>query len=283
MTPTSLFLKKIGYPLTGLISVNAKMMLLSRRVAAPLIIALIPVLLVLIMRIVVFIFSGKEEFHTGDPFEIYSVMCATMYLQFIVPMLALLRGITTFSEEVREKTITFLFLRPMPRWVLATGKYLGSLVTMTVLLASSMILVFLTLGSMPGADIIRGDMPVLLKDICILSLGVAAYGAVMMFIGSYFRRSLMIGIMLIFVWDAFAAYIPGFAHKLTIKFYLQCIFPHQEARTTINVVKAFLSNHVPVSETYAVMTLLLIIVSAIGLTTLALKHREYVGEGVDNE
>ena len=283
MNQTPNFLKQVYYPLTGLISVNAKMMLLSRKVAAPLIIALIPVLLVFVMRIIVFIFSGKEEFHTGDPFEIYSVMCASMYLQFIVPMLALLRGITTFSEETREKTITFLFLRPVPRTVLATGKYLGSLVTMTVLLAMSMTLVFIILGSMPGADIIQGDFPVLVKDISILTLGLAAYGAVLMFVGAYFRRSLLIGIMLVFVWDAFAAYIPGFAHRLTIKFYVQCIFPHQEARTTINVVKSLLTNHEPVSGINAVTTLLLIIISAIALTALALKLREYAGEGTDNE
>jgi ABC-type transport system involved in multi-copper enzyme maturation permease subunit len=278
MKPNRSLLTKIGYPLTALITTNVRMQLFTRRIIPPLIIVAIPFTLVFVMRVIFWIFSAKQEFNADTPFDIYSALCASAYLQFVVPMLALLRGLTVFSEEKKEKTITYLFLRPLPRWVLASGKYLGSLFTMCVLLAGSMIGAFLVLGSLPESNLLQGDIPVLLTDIGTLSLGLAAYGSVMMAIGTYFRKSLLIGIFLIFIWDPFAAYIPGFAHKFTIKYYLQCIFPHQESRDLISV---FLTNHIPVSSMQAYAILAVIILTSLALTTLVLQHKEFVGEGGD--
>ena len=118
---------------------------------------------------------------------------------------------------------------------------------------------------------IFGDFATLVKDTWVLCLGLAVYGAVMMLIGTYFKRSLMIGIFLIFVWDAFAAYIPGTAHKLTIKHYLQSIFPHDKTETGI---KALLSDNVPSSMTVSLTTLGVTIAVCVVLTTLAFQFKQ---------
>jgi ABC-type transport system involved in multi-copper enzyme maturation permease subunit len=278
MKQATTFSNSIGYPLTALITTNTRAFLFTSKVIAPLIIAALPVLLVAVMRIVFWIFSQWEDMHIGDRFEIYSVISATIFLQFIVPLLALLRGLTIFSEEKRERTITYLFLRPIPRTVLALGKFLGAIIPMMILLALSMAGVFMILGTFPDTDIIQYDTPVLIKDIWILCLGLAAYAGVMMLIGTYFKRSLLIGIFLIFVWDAFASYIPGFAHRLTVKYYIQSIFPHQETR---NMVSKILVTHSQISVAAAYITLIGIIAVCIALTTYILKHREFIGEGAD--
>ncbi|MBD3265721.1 ABC transporter permease subunit [bacterium] len=272
------FQTTIGYPLTALVTTNFRTALGTGRIFAPLIIVLLPVVIVGVMRVVYFFLSQWQDIQIGDRFTIYSVMCATIFLQFIVPLLALLRGMTIFAEEKKQRTITYLFLRPVPRPVLSAGKFIGSMAAMCLLLAMSITAVFLILGSFPETDIIRYDYPVLLNDIWILCLGLLAYGSVMMFIGTYFKRYLLFGIILIFVWDAFASYIPGFAHRLTVKYYLQCIFPHQEAR---DIVQKILVNHTMVSETNAILTLVGITLAGILLTALVLKLKEFIGEGMD--
>ncbi|MDX9753583.1 MAG: ABC transporter permease, partial [bacterium] len=204
------FYETIGYPYTALVTTTFRMTLLGRKVIPPLVIALIPLAPVLIMRVLYFLFASRHEFHIGDPFEIYSGICAVMHLQFVVPMMALMRGMTIFSEEKKERTITYLFLRPVPRSVLAAGKYTGSLLSLIVLLSFSLVSVFGILGTFPNTDMITGDFGVLLKDIAVLSLGLAAYAAVLMVVGTFFKHSLLISIFLVFMWDSAAAYIPGF-------------------------------------------------------------------------
>lgn len=264
--------KRILYPLTALIAVNTQMALLTRKVVFPSLIVLFPVSLIVIWRILYLIWgppgSSPQE---SDPYVTYSILCVSMFLQFIVPMLGLLKGMSTFTEEIEEGTLMFLRLRPVPRSVIILGKYLSFVVSTGILLTFSLWTCYILLSSIPGSDMFWGDFTTLVKDTWVLCLGVASYGAVMMLIGTYFKRSLMYGIFLIFVWDAFAAYIPGSAHKLTIKHYLQSIFPHEKTETGI---AAMLSDNVPSSMSVSLTTLGLTIATCVVLTTLAFQLKQ---------
>ncbi|MEW6237886.1 MAG: ABC transporter permease [Candidatus Omnitrophota bacterium] len=282
MNPSTVFLSRVSYPLSALITINLRMTLLRRKILFPAIVALIPLFPVLFWRLIVAIYGFPPSKSGGDPFNIYTLCSASMFMQFVVPLLSLLRGLSVMSEEVDEGTLIFLRLRPIPRTVIVLGKFMAYVLSVVILTGISLTAVYLILGSMPGADMILSEYRVLLRDMRIFALGLASYGAVMMLVGIFFKHSLKVGAFLLFVWDAFAAYIPGTAHKLTIKHYLQSIFPRQDfasggGNDVKEIMIALLSEHKPSSATVSIVTLLGIIAASIVLTVLALKYKEFKG------
>ena len=77
-------------------------------------------------------------------FGIFGVMIWMLFLRFIVPVLGVFYGTALMADEVEDKTITYLFTRPIPRGAVLVGKYLAYLAcTFLVVLPSVMIVYFL--------------------------------------------------------------------------------------------------------------------------------------------
>ena len=77
-------------------------------------------------------------------FGIFGVMIWMLFLRFIVPVLGVFYGTALMADEVEDKTITYLFTRPIPRGAVLVGKYLAYLAcTLLVVLPSVMIVYFL--------------------------------------------------------------------------------------------------------------------------------------------
>jgi hypothetical protein len=66
----------------------------------------------------------------------------------------------------------------------------------------------------------------LLKDLALLALGLAVYGALFAFVGAKFKRPLLVGLIFIFGWEQAALVFPGYMRKFTVAFYLQGLVPH---------------------------------------------------------
>ena len=56
------------------------------------------------------------------------MMIWLLYIRFIVPVLGVFYGTALIADEVDDKTITYLFTRPIPRSAVLLGKYLAYLV-----------------------------------------------------------------------------------------------------------------------------------------------------------
>ena len=264
---------RIVYPLTALVTTNTRMTLLSSKILFPCAIAIVPLALVILLRVLWAILGTPVNANpeSTDPYFIYSMICAMLYMQLVIPLLALLKGMGTFTEEIEEGTLMFLRLRPVPRLVIIAGKYLAFVFSIGILLVFSLWASYIVLSTIPEAEMFWGDLKVLIKDTWVLMLGLAAYGSVMMLVGTYFKHRIMIGIFLLFVWDAWAAFIPGSAHKFTIKHYLQSIFPHEKKQT---ILETLFSNNTPSPFGVSLLILFGIIVFCIVLTSLAFQVKQ---------
>ena len=60
--------------------------------------------------------------------SIFGVMIWMLYVRFIVPVLGVFYGTALMADEVEDKTLTYLFTRPVPRGAVLLGKYLAYLV-----------------------------------------------------------------------------------------------------------------------------------------------------------
>ena len=117
-----------------------------------------------------------------------------------MPVLGVFYGTSLIADEVEDKTITYLFTRPIPRGAVLIGKYLG----------------------LPGVHRARraavGDARLLpdradrrgslrrpsraaVKDLVLLALGLAAYGALFAPSGPWIKRPLLVGLVFAFGWE----------------------------------------------------------------------------------
>src|SRR5206468_11725320 len=101
---------------------------------------------------------------------IFGLMIWLLYIRFIVPVLGVFYGTSLIADEVDDKTITYLFTRPIPRSAVLLGKYLAYLVCTTLLVLPSVMLVFFLIVPIGGTTIAGGFLP-LLGDLASLAIG----------------------------------------------------------------------------------------------------------------
>jgi ABC-type transport system involved in multi-copper enzyme maturation permease subunit len=155
---------------------------------------------------------------------IFGLMIWIFYLRFTVPVLGVFYGTSLIADEVDDKTITYLFTRPIPRGAVLIGKYLAYLACTVMVVLPSVVLVYLFIVPMRGS--LGGSFLDLLKDLVLLALGLAVYGALFAFVGAKFKRPLLIGLIFIFGWEQAALAFPGYLKRFTVAYYLQGLVPH---------------------------------------------------------
>jgi ABC-type transport system involved in multi-copper enzyme maturation permease subunit len=200
-------------------------MLWSRRTVFMALVVGGPVLLAVIVKVVEMF--GMSALRINNQrvagFGIFGVMMWMLFLRFIVPVLGVFYGTALMADEVEDKTITYLFTRPIPRGAVLVGKFLAYLAcTLLVVLPSVMIVYFLLV---PFSQL-PATFGSLLVDLGLLALGLAVYGGVFAFVGAFFKRPLVIGLVFAFGWEQFVLALPGSLKQLTIAYYLQALVPH---------------------------------------------------------
>ncbi|MEW6320820.1 MAG: ABC transporter permease [Acidobacteriota bacterium] len=251
-------------------------MLWSRRTIFMALVVGGPVLLAVIMRIVEAfgLPALRVNGQRVQGMQVFGVMIWMLFLRFIVPVLGVFYGTALMADEVEDKTITYLFTRPIPRGAVLVGKYLAYLVcTALVVLPSVMIVYFLVVpfGQIPGT------FRHLVTDLGLLGLGLAAYGAVFAFVGAAFKRPLVIGLVFAFGWEQVALALPGYLKQFTLAFYLQALVPHAMPQEGVVSLLQGLFREAPGAWT-AMGWLAVYVVSFLYLAARVVERREYVLE-----
>jgi hypothetical protein len=207
---------------------------------------------------------------------VFSGMIWLLYLRFIVPVLGVFYGTALIADEVDDKTITYLFVRPIPRGAVLTGKYLAYLVTTVCVVLPSVVLLYLLVVPL-GHGSLAASFPALLKDLGLLGVGLAAYGALFAFIGAYFKYPLVTGLLFAFGWEQLALLLPGYLRRLTIAYYLQSLVPHSMPQEGLGSALQALFREVP-PVWVSLVWLAGYVVVFIALAAHTVERREYVLE-----
>jgi ABC-type transport system involved in multi-copper enzyme maturation permease subunit len=211
----------------------------------------------------------------GGP-AMFGGMVWLLYVRFVVPVLGAFYGTALVADEVEDRTITYLFTRPIARGSIVVGKYLAYLACTTLVVLPSVVAVYLLMTPIGGGSI-GETFPSLLKDLGLLALGLAVYGAVFAFIGARVPRPLVAGLVLVFGWEQVALIVPGYLRRFTVAYYLQSLVPHaMPADDTMTAIQSLFSQ--PPSAESSIMWLLAILIVSLWLATRALETREYVLE-----
>jgi ABC-2 type transport system permease protein len=211
----------------------------------------------------------------GGP-SIFGMMIWLLYVRFIVPVLGVFYGTALIADEVDDKTITYLFTRPIPRGAVLIGKYLAYLACTVLLILPTVMIVFFLIVPL-GNGSVGEAFPSLLTDLGMIALGLAAYGAVFALVGARLKRPLVIGLVFAFGWEPTVMLLPGYLKRLTVAYYVQALVPHAmpEDSTLGAILQVF--NEVP-PVAVSLSALAIITGVALWLAARTVETREYVLE-----
>src|SRR5580765_3756868 len=176
-------------------------MLWSRRSVFMGLVVGLPVLFALILRVLQTMGAAPLTVNNNavtGPF-IFGLMMWAFFLRFIVPVLGVFYGTALIADEVEDKTITYLFTRPIPRGAVVLGKYLAYLACTVFVVLPSVVLVWLLV--IPSNGSLASNFTDMAKDLVLLSVGLAIYGATFAFVGTALKRPLLIGLVFVFGWE----------------------------------------------------------------------------------
>jgi ABC-2 type transport system permease protein len=236
----------------------------------------LPVVIAIIVRSVTFLIGNNARVD-NIPISggaLFGAMIWLLYLRFIVPILAVFYGTSLMADEVEDKTITYLFTRPIPRGAVMMGKYLAYLAcTILVVLASVVIVYFLVVPINGGS--IAGSFIDLVKDLILLAVGLMTYGALFSWVGAQFKKPLLTGLIFIFGWEQAALAFPGYLKRFTIIYYLQAIVPHaMPSDDLLGMLQSLMRETVPISTVIIAVTLITVVF--LGWAIRVVGRREYV-------
>lgn len=207
---------------------------------------------------------------------IFGMMIWLLYIRFIVPVLGIFYGTALIADEVDDKTITYLFTRPIPRGAVLLGKYLAYLVCTVLLVLPSVVLVYFLIVPTGGGSIAEA-FPSLVTDLGMLAVGLASYGAVFALVGTRLKRPLVVGLVFAFGWEPAVLLFPGYLKRATVAYYMQALVKHEMPQDSAMSVLMQVFHEVP-----SVPVSLLCLGAIIGLTLWfagrAVEQREYVLE-----
>jgi ABC-2 type transport system permease protein len=206
---------------------------------------------------------------------IFGLIVWLLYIRFIVPVLGVFYGTALIADEVEDKTITYLFTRPIPRGAVLVGKYLAFLVCTALLVLPSAVIVYFVLSPIGGGGI-GEQVPALLADLGMLAVGLTAYGALFAFVGARVKRPLVVGLVFTFGWEPGILIFPGYLKRASVAFYLQALVPHampSEESVVSGILQLF--NEIPPLAT-SLASLAGITVVALWLASRATRTREFV-------
>src|SRR5688572_16526776 len=222
-------------------------MLWSRRTIFMVLVVGGPVILALVVRILDSF--GMPALRVSNQrvggMGVFGIVIWMLFLRFVIPILGVFYGTALMADEVEDKTITYLFTRPVPRGAILVGKYLAYLAcTSLVVLPSVMLVYFLLIR----VNEIPATFMQLVTDLGLLFVGLAVYGGLFAFIGAFFKRPLVIGLVFVMGWEQTAMALPGYMKRFTVAYYLQALVPHSmPSDGVVSILQGMFRDTPPVS------------------------------------
>jgi len=249
-------------------------MLWSRRTVFMALVVGLPVALALVLRALAELGGPVPRFRgdaTGP--TVFGLMIWAFFVRFSVPVLAVFYGTSLIADEVEDKTITYLFVRPISREAVLLGKYLAYLVSTVFVVLPAVVLVWLLIvpiGGSLGASVFD-----LAKDLAVIAAGLAVYGAVFALVGATVRRPLVVGLVFVFGWEVVALAMPGSFRMMTVAYYMQGLIPHAMPTGSALDIISRVFTETPTLAT-SLVGMAVIATGALTLAARAVARREYV-------
>ena len=139
-----------------------------------------------------------------------------------LPIIALVLATASFGNEVEDKTLSYLLLKPVPRWLIALPKTLAPMVIAGPALVVSGV-ASTVLGASAALFAAQSDVRAILAVGVAVLGGVLAYSSVFTWAGLMTTRALAAGLVYVFIWEGFLSSLLEGVRYLSIRAYVLAI------------------------------------------------------------
>ncbi len=256
---------RLVQPYRVMFNIAFRQMFWSKKTLLLSIVAVLPALVAISFRF--------SEHSVRDAKEVFPTIMLVMYLLFLSILLALFYGTAIVADEVDNKTIIYLFTRPIRKYTILFGKFIAYLLgTCSVLIPSALITFAILVTDSKMKYSFGENLGLFLKYLIVLVLALIAYGAIFTLFGISLKRPVLIGLLFAFGWEKITLIVPGFIKKFSVVHYLLSSFPHD--RIPPRKIKE-LFHGTTIRPVSSIFILLLISLVFLGLSIWIFSRKEY--------
>jgi ABC-2 type transport system permease protein len=165
--------------MVALIDVTLRGLLSRRRSILLILLASLPVLIGLLVRV-----SGGRP----DADRVLD----TLVVRTVMPLVALIIGTSALGSEIEDGTAVYLMIKPIARWKIALAKILVAAGLTALLIVPSIIITALLLG---------GDSTAMVGYSVAALVGGSAYAAAFVTLSVFTSRALLLGLAYVLIWE----------------------------------------------------------------------------------
>lgn len=191
---------------------HLRRVLSSRRTLVVLLVAFLPTLVAYVV--------GRSP--RAAPSDLAVGLSWVLVLQIVVPLTALIFGSAVIAEEVEDRTISYLFTRPIPRASVLWGRYLSSVTWLVVVLLAATGALLAVAAQASGEGEALSTTAVWRIEIAV-GASALVYLAIFTCLGAFFRHPILVGIGYAFVIEGFLANLPGRTQVVTVQYHVRSL------------------------------------------------------------
>lgn len=155
--------------------------------------------------------------------ELENGLIFTLFPHALLPLAALWYASGMIQDELEEQTLTYLLMRPLPRWSIYVAKLLATVFVTSLLAAGGVAAAYAAIYA-TDAEAFEKEIPLrALKVIAIFALVLWAYCSVFGCLSLFFRRSLLLGVSYTVVLEWIASDIPFVVRRATVMYYFRVL------------------------------------------------------------
>jgi ABC-2 type transport system permease protein len=172
---------------SAIVEVTLRALVGRRRTVLIALLAWLPVLLAILVRIG----GGRPD---------ASQILDTLVIRTVCPLVALVVGTGAIGSEIEDGTLVFQLVKPVPRWLTALAKGAVAAALTAILVVPPMIVTGLLLGGL-GTDAIRTAVGFAIAGL----IGGSAYAIGFTALGAITGRALIVGLGYVLIWEGVLA------------------------------------------------------------------------------
>lgn len=227
----------------------------SKSLLVVLAISLLPVIFAVIPQLVISDTSLRE---------VRRMLADVIYLPFVattlLPLATLVLATSALGDEIDDKTLHYLALKPISRFRITFEKWLAVIIVTVPVVWLGLIATWFVISWGNTGDMQDMIWPLLGSSL----VGILGFGSLFLLLSLFIQRALLFGVFYVFIWEStLSQFLPGI-RSISISHYTQSMFVRllDDRRITIDG---------PSSVTTIIITIAAVVVVSLLLTTWRLR------------
>jgi ABC-2 type transport system permease protein len=170
--------------------------------------------------ILLIVMSSNHKPHLND---LQFSMIFNIFPHALVPLASLLYAIGMVQDDLEEQTLTYLLVRPVPRWLIYLTKLFATMLVTSTVIAFFTLFTFTTMYIALNAKFDSNFFMLAAKTVGLFTLCQIGYCGVFALLGMFTRRALIAGVAYIFILEGVLGSMDMIFRWGTIIFYFRVL------------------------------------------------------------